>query len=192
MLINHLIILLPLNAKPQKYSEDNLIDGILKKDSGAFNYLYDNYGGALLKSISYTIAEKNTAEDILQNVFIKIYTKISLYDASKGRLFTWMVNIARNETCDVLRQKSHRMREKTQEYGSLPDVEQVNPYQRIDAVDIKKMLFTLPPDLRNVIELNFFYGYTHQEIAELLSMPLGTVKTKIRKAYSLLRAMVQN
>ncbi len=181
-----------MNAKPQKYSEDSLIDGILKKDAGAFNYLYDNYGGALLKSISYTIVEKNTAEDILQNVFIKIYTKISLYDASKGRLFTWMVNIARNETCDVLRQKGHRMREKTQEWGAMTDTEQVNPYHRIDAADIKKMLYTLPPDLRNLIELNFFYGYTHHEIAELLNMPLGTVKTKIRKAYGLLRAMVMN
>ena len=181
-----------MNAKSQKYSEDSLIDGILKKDAGAFNYLYDNYGGALLKSISYTIIEKNTAEDILQNVFIKIYTKISLYDASKGRLFTWMVNIARNETCDLLRQKGHRMREKTQEWGTMTDTEQVNPYHRIDSADIKKMLYTLPPDLRNLIELNFFYGYTHHEIAELLNMPLGTVKTKIRKAYGLLRAMVMN
>lgn len=181
-----------MNAQPRKYTEDNLIDGILKKDASAFNYLYDNYGGALLKSISYTIGEKNTAEDILQNVFIKIYTKISLYDASKGRLFTWMINIARNETCDVLRQKGHRMREKTQEWDTLPDVEQGNPYQQIDAADIKKMLYTLSPELRNIIELNYFYGYTHQEIAELLNMPLGTVKTKIRKAYGLLRAMVMN
>jgi RNA polymerase sigma-70 factor, ECF subfamily len=175
-----------------KYSEDKLVKGILNKDHNAFNYLYDNYSSALLKSISYTITEKHTAEDILQNVFIKIYTRISLYDSSKGGLFTWMVNIARNEICDVLRQKGHKVRSKMVEWDSVPEPEPENPYENIDAADLRKMVFELSPELRNLIELNYFYGYTHVEIADLLTMPLGTVKTKIRRAYNLIRTLVAN
>lgn len=147
-----------VNGKGIIYTEENLIAGILKRDINAFNYLYDHYGGALLNCIASIVRERDLAADILQNVFIKVYTKMALYEASKGRLFTWMLTIARNEAYDLLRQKGYKINAKTLEWESLTDTEPLNPYHKIDADDIRRTVLNLTPDLRNLIELSFFTG----------------------------------
>jgi len=95
-----------------KYNEEELVLLLLNQDQAAFSYLYDNYAGALNNVILRMVQEQQLAEDILQEVFIKIWNNIKQYDSSKGRLFTWMINITRNLTIDTLRSKGYKKQQK--------------------------------------------------------------------------------
>jgi RNA polymerase sigma-70 factor (ECF subfamily) len=175
-----------------KYSEQELVAMLREQSNDAFNYLYDNYSGSLYTIINQVIADKETANDVLQEVFINIWRKIHLYDASKGRLFTWMLNIARNAAIDKVRSRGYRDSLKNQSIeenhetglgGSVAPV--------VSDSGLKKVLITLNEEYRKLIELSYFQGYTHEEISKLLGIPLGTVKTRIRTAISQLRIMIQ-
>lgn len=165
-----------------------------RRDNQAFSTLYDNYAGALYSIIKQIITDNGElAGDVLQEVFINIYRKIDTYDQTKGRLFTWMLNIARNASIDALRSKSYQNSQKNQ---SLPDnVYKVTANQsiqlNIDNIGLKKVLEKLRPEHRVLVELAYFKGFTHEEIAEMMSMPLGTVKTRIRNALLQLREYLQ-
>ena len=84
-----------MNAKIT-YGEDELVSLLRQRSDNSFGYLYDNYSGPLLGIVSSIVADHETARDVLQEVFVNIWKKIESYDSSKGRLFTWMMNIARN------------------------------------------------------------------------------------------------
>lgn len=158
----------------------------------AFNYLYDNYSGALFTIINQIIADRETAGDVLQEVFVNIWRKMNTYDASKGRLFTWMLNIARNAAIDKLRSKGYRDSLKNQPIAENVDTGiaiSVNP--AISDVGLKRILTTLREEYRTLIDLSYFQGFTHEEIARMLGIPLGTVKTRIRTALSQLKTMMQ-
>ncbi|HRG93075.1 MAG TPA: sigma factor, partial [Chitinophagaceae bacterium] len=90
------------------YGETELVALLQERNGQAFSYLYDNYSGALLGVIGGIITDRDLAGDVLQNVFVNIWRKIDLYDPSKGRLFTWMLNIARNAAIDEVRSRSYR------------------------------------------------------------------------------------
>lgn len=163
-----------------------------QRNEKAFGYLYDNYSGALFGIVNGIIPDKDTASDVLQNVFVNIWRKIDLYDASKGRLFTWMLNIARNAAIDELRSKGYR---DTQKNISFPDsAEQAGTGVITDPitadVGLKKVLMKLKTDLRVLIDMSYFQGFTHEEISKALNIPLGTVKTRIRTALIQLRTMI--
>jgi RNA polymerase sigma factor (sigma-70 family) len=98
------------------YSEQDLIVALKERNNNAFSYLYDNYAGALYGIIKQIINDnQELASDVLQEVFINIWRKIETYDPAKGRLFTWMLNIARNASIDTLRSKSYQNSQKNQE-----------------------------------------------------------------------------
>jgi RNA polymerase sigma-70 factor (ECF subfamily) len=181
-----------LNLKTT-YSEEELVDSLRGQDQQAFTYLYDNYSGALYGIIHSILTDRETANDTLQEVFVNIWRKIDFYDAEKGRLFTWMLNIARNAAIDKIRSKEYRNSLKNQ-----PFPENVNTHDeiaiaapKIDDTGLKKILTRLKPEQRELIDLSYFQGWTHEEIAKILSIPLGTVKTRIRTALTLLRTMMQ-
>ena len=179
---------------PLTYSEPQLVIALKDRDNQAFGYLYDNYAGALYSIIKQIITDNNElASDVLQEVFINIYRKIETYDQTKGRLFTWMLNIARNASIDTLRSKSYQNAQKNQE---LPD----NVYKgagnqttqmNVDNIGLKRVLEKLKPEHRILVELAYFKGFTHEEIAEIMTIPLGTVKTRIRNALLQLREYLQ-
>jgi RNA polymerase sigma-70 factor (ECF subfamily) len=180
-----------LNQKAT-YSEQKLVALLQQRDEKAFGYLYDNYSGALFGIVNGIVPDKDTANDVLQNVFVNIWRKIELYDATKGRLFTWMLNIARNAAIDELRSKGYRDAQKTM---SLPDnAEQTNSGAITEAitadVGLKKVLTKLKADFRVLIDMSYFQGFTHEEISKALNIPLGTVKTRIRTALIQLRTMI--
>ena len=162
------------------------------RDDKAFGYLYDNYSGSLYTIISQIVIDLELANDVLQEVFINIWRKIESYDPAKGRLFTWMLNIARNASIDTLRSKSYQNSQKNM---SMPDKEDWNVAQvtgtNIDNIGFKKVLERLKKEHRVLIELSYFKGYTHEEIAEIENIPLGTVKTRIRNALLQLRGYLQ-
>ena len=171
-------------AGKEKYTEQELVRLLKERDEQAFSWLYDNYSGSLYTIILQVVPEPETAGDILQEVFVNIFRRIELYDPMKGRLFTWMLNIARNAAIDMLRSKGFRDRKKNQELGEHVDnkVSLQVTQPSVDAIGLRKLLEQLRPDQRALIELAYFKGYTHEEIANMEQIPLGTVKTRIRSA----------
>jgi RNA polymerase sigma factor (sigma-70 family) len=177
-------------GKPITYTEQELVLALKERNNQAFSFLYDHYAGALYSIIKQIVTDNpELANDVLQEVFINIWRKIDTYDQTKGRLFTWMLNIARNASIDMLRSKGYQNSQKNQE---LPD----NVYkgaanqailQNVDSIGLKKMLEKLRPESRILVELAYFKGFTHEEIAEIAAIPLGTVKTRIRNALLQLR-----
>jgi RNA polymerase sigma-70 factor (ECF subfamily) len=167
------------------YSEQELVSLLKSRDAKAFSYLYDNYSGALLGIISQIIDDMDMSNDVLQEVFINIWRKIESYDPVKGRLFTWMLNIARNASIDVLRSKAYQNTRNQQEISE--SFTSGFATMKVDEIGLKKVLEQLKNEHRVLIELAYFKGYTHEEIAEIEEIPLGTVKTRIRNALLQLR-----
>ena len=177
----------------QKYNEDELVLMLQQQDQQAFAYLYDNYAPALNGVIFRLVEDKALSEDILQEVFVKIWNNFSSYDRTKGRLFTWMMNLTRNLTIDTLRSKGYKKQAKIS-----GDENTVNNYQdtnsgadKFDAMGIRKQLANLKADQRRVIDLAYFSGLTQDEIAKEIGIPLGTVKTRMRTALLELRKILQ-
>lgn len=178
----------------KKYKEEELVVLLQNKDAQAFGYLYDNYSAALFGVIYKMVEDKELAEDILQETFVKIWNSFSAYDSSKGRLFTWMLNITRNHTIDTLRSREYK--KQNQIYNGKINVDNfidvAGGAARFDSLGIRKHLTHLKTDQKQIIDLAYFSGFTHEEIAKQLSIPLGTVKTRMRAAIMELRRLLQN
>ncbi|HEX6845556.1 MAG TPA: sigma-70 family RNA polymerase sigma factor, partial [Chitinophagaceae bacterium] len=174
-----------------KYSEQELVILLNEQSNDAFNYLYDNYSGAIYTIINQIVPDKDTANDVMQEVFVNIWRKIKTYDATKGRLFTWMLNIARNAAIDKIRSRGFRDGQKTHAIseGGSGVIMGANPV--VSDVGLQKVLTTLNGEYRRLIDLSYFQGFTHEEIAKMLGIPLGTVKTRIRTAISQLRMLIK-
>ena len=174
------------------YSEAELVSLLQQKDEQAFSNLYDNYSGALYNIISQIVSERETASDVMQEVFLNIWRKISSYDPVKGRLFTWMLNIARNAAIDKIRSRAYQDSLKSH---SLPDDAGAFANYAIkpvtDDYGLRKLVNKLKDEQRVLVELSYFQGFTHEEIARTLNIPLGTVKTRIRSALTQLRKLIQ-
>lgn len=175
------------------YTEQELVSLLRNRDNKAFAYLYDNYASALYSIILQIVNDGELANDVLQEVFVNIWRRIEQYDATKGRLFTWMMNIARNAAIDTLRSRSYQNSRKNQSIGDNVDTIQVTDVIQpgIDTIGLRKVLEKLREEQRILIELAYFKGYTHEEIAELEKLPLGTVKTRIRNALIQLRGLLK-
>ena len=163
------------------------------KDQQAFARLYDSYSGAIYSIIQQIVSDEELASDILQEVFINIWRKIEMYDAEKGRLFTWMLNIARNASIDMLRSRGYRNSRKNQSIQDNVDIAGPGGVEQmsVDSIGLKKVLERLKPEQRVLIDLSYFKGYTHEEIAQQENIPLGTVKTRIRNALIQLREILK-
>ena len=165
---------------------------MLKKDDRSFTLLYDNYVKSLYGIIFNLIKDKEEAEDVLQEVFVKIWKNIDSYNTSKGRLYTWMLNIARNSSIDKLRSKNFNNSQKNLSADNFVHLldDNAKTINKIDAIGIKEFIKKLKPKCIQLIDLLFFKGYTQQEASEELEIPLGTVKTQNRNCMNELRLMI--
>jgi RNA polymerase sigma-70 factor (ECF subfamily) len=174
------------------YNEQELVSLLKDRDNRAFAYLYDNYSGALYGIILQILDNTELSNDVLQEVFINIWRKMESYDPSKGRLYTWMLNIARNASIDTLRSKSFQNSQKNQSFPENVDGLSTGTSQpNIDNIGLRKTLEKLKSEQRVLIDLAYFKGYTHEEIADIEGIPLGTVKTRIRTALQQLRNILK-
>lgn len=177
----------------KKYSEEELIYLLKKKDQTAFSYLYDNYSAVLYGIIYKMLENRELSEDVLQEAFIKIWNNFSNYDSVKGRLFTWMLNITRNLTIDIIRSKEFKKQAKIQNSENTVNniSDKANTAESFDALGIRKHLALLKNDQKQIIDLAYFGGFTQDEISKKLNIPLGTVKTKMRIAIIELRKVLK-
>ena len=173
-------------------AEDDLIAGLRAKSQASLDYLYDRYSGALYGVISRIVKNEDVAEEVLQDVFLKIWDKISAYDATKGKLFTWMLNIARNQAIDKTRSKEISKGKKTDDIDNLVGKIDRAEYAElpVEAIGLKEVLLKLRDEQRFIIEKIYLQGYTQSEVAEEFNIPLGTVKTRTRLAMVELRTML--
>lgn len=174
-------------------TQEELLPLIYQKDDKAFTLLYDMYSKSLFGVISNLIKDREEAEDILQEVFVKIWKNIDSYNESKGRFYTWMLNIARNASIDKLRSKTHNNNQKnlsSDNFVHLLD-DQSKVINKIDSIGIKEFIKKLKPRCIEIIDLLFFKGYTQKEVSETLEIPLGTVKSQNRSCINELRNILE-
>ncbi|MCR9016059.1 RNA polymerase sigma factor [Aquiflexum gelatinilyticum] len=169
--------------------EPQLIAGLRAKDRKTIEYLYDKYSKALFTVISRIIIDKDIAEEVFHDAFIKITRKIDSYEESKGRLYTWMSNICRNAAIDRTRSKEFSNSSKTNTIDDyVYGLESASgTSDLVDAIGVKELLDDLNEEQRFMVECIYFKGYTHSEVSEEFDIPLGTVKSRIRAAINVLK-----
>jgi RNA polymerase sigma factor (sigma-70 family) len=191
--IGNLFVYLPkiqnISALKNHITEADLVSRLKAKDRLALEYLYDHYSGALYGVVFRVIPREDIAEEVLQDVFLKAWDKIEQYDSSKGKLFTWLLNIARNQAIDKTRSKEINKELKTGGIEKLVNKVDRQKYEEQDteAIGVREILKKLPEEQQFVMEHLYFKGYTQSELAEEFDIPLGTIKTRTRMALQQLR-----
>jgi RNA polymerase sigma-70 factor (ECF subfamily) len=158
---------------------------VRSKDAAAFEALYDSYHRLVYGVAMRMLSDVSAAEDVTQAVFLKLWTSPQLFDA--GNFAGWLVRMTRNRALDLLRSKSYRHEELPQTQPADTLIEET-AFARIDADKVRTALAQLPGEQRELIELGFFGGMTHEELARRTGAPLGTVKTRIRTGLRKLRS----
>jgi len=136
------------------------------------------------------VKAEEIAEEVLQDVFLKIWERFDNYDAAKGKLFTWLLNVARNQAIDKTRSKEISKGQKTSSIDNLVSRIDNAEYseQRIEGIGLREVLNSLPEEQKFVVEHLYLKGYSQSELAEEYNIPLGTVKTRLRLAMQQLRS----
>ena len=174
-------------------AEADLVRRLQARDESAMTMFYDRYSAALYGVIFRIVKAEEEAEDVLQEALVKIWNAFATYDPSKGRLFTWVLNICRNLSIDRIRSRQHRVGSRTQSLDdSLTAQRQAAPTVfRPEHIGLQEITQKLIPEQRRIIDLLYFEGFTQSEVAEELNIPLGTVKTRARTAIKVLSKLIR-
>jgi RNA polymerase sigma factor (sigma-70 family) len=172
--------------------EEILIEKLQKRDQQAFQWLYDQYSPALYGVVKTIVRDEEQAKDLLQDIFVKVWKNLDSYDPKKGRLFTWLLNVARNTAIDALRARKTRPANaiRTDEDSvHIIDRQYRTEQPNTDNIGLQDLVDKLRPERKELIDLVYFGGFTHEEAAETLNLPLGTVKTRVRSALQELKKL---
>lgn len=163
-----------------------IVQRLIDRDESGLSYLYQYYAASLNGLILNIVGSEPLAEEVLQHTFLKIWDNISSYNSTKATLFTWMARIARNNAIDKIRLKRHQHNQLTDSLS--PDHHQAKVMQLSNAnIDTENLLNKIDIKYRSVLDCIYLQGYSQSEAAKKLNLPLGTVKTRVRKAVSMLR-----
>ncbi len=176
--------------------DEELMQRLLHKDKRAFEAIFDRYGDLVYSTSLRVLRDAHLAQDVSQEIFVRLWRKPESYVAERGRFLTWLISVTRNRAVDEIRSRGRRQRYETaspeEQERELPAGEANDPALNAQLAEqahvVRAALAELPPEQREVIELAYFGGLTQQEIADRLSQPLGTVKTRIRLGMQKLRA----
>ena len=170
----------------QKLADEDLMTLVERKDPGAFEILYDRHGGAAYSLAHRIVGDPGAAEDVTQEAFLSIWRSGARFDAARGSVRSWTLGVVRNRSIDALRRQAGNAPKldfdddaalAAQPAGELTDSEAI---RRETARRVRGAMRELPEEQSEVIGLAYFGGFTHSEIAQMLSMPLGTVKGRMR------------
>ncbi len=171
---------------------EKLVEQFKAKDIQAFEKLYEMYHHSIHGVIVNIVKKHDVAEEVMQDVFVKIWQKSDSYSKQKGRFFTWILNIARNAAIDTVRSKGYKTEKQNLSTDSFVDT--IAGHDRLehttDAIGIKKFVEQLTETCKAIIDLLYFKGFTQSEASETLEIPIGTVKTRNRSCIKSLRAIV--
>jgi RNA polymerase sigma-70 factor (ECF subfamily) len=173
-------------SKAERLADEELMPLIGAKDPTAFEVFYDRHGGVAYSLAYRVVGERGAAEDVTQEAFISIWRSGARYDAARGSVRSWMLGIVRNRAIDVLRSKAGRAPkldfddEVVLEQRQAEELTDAEALQRETAREVRGALGGLPGEQSKVIQLAYFGGFSHSEIASMLGVPLGTVKGRMR------------
>jgi len=180
-------------------NDETLLLLIVRANSNALSELYHRYSSLVYGLALRIVGDKAIAEEITLDVFTRIWQKAETYRADQAKVSTWLLSITRNLAIDTLRRQNVRPEQYSVSWTEISAnmVPNRNHPERIVELTIQQeqiraAVAQLPPDQQQVLGLAYFAGYTHSQIAEELSQPLGTVKTRIRLAIQKLRQMLDN
>jgi RNA polymerase sigma-70 factor (ECF subfamily) len=162
-----------------------LLSRLLQKDVSAFEQLYDRHSRLVYGLVLRILQQASTSEEVVQDVFLQLWRNADQYDSSRGPFVPWLCTMARNRALDQLRLKSERQRRREDQPDELPPVVVAPDYEKaLDekrrAERVRALMASLAPQQKKAIELAYFEGLSHSEIAAALKEPLGTVKSWIR------------
>ncbi len=172
---------------------EELVVQFKNKDVKAFETLYEMYHKSVQGVVFNIVRDKESAEEIAQDVFIKAWNNADSYAAKKGRFFTWIINIARNAAIDKTRSKNFKNNSKNLDAQIFVDILETHDSldSKTDAIGIRNFVNKLKDKCIKVIELLYFKGFTQKEVSESLDVPLGTIKTRNRNCINELRLMLK-
>jgi RNA polymerase sigma-70 factor, ECF subfamily len=165
-------------------ADEDLISLVEADDADAFATLYDRHSRAAFSLAYRMMGERQASEDLAQDAFLKVWRNAGSYRAERGSVRTWILSIVHNRGIDQLR--SHASRRRTQDKieasapRSQPSEAFAETWRNSQREQVREALSTLPSEQLKILELAYFSGYTHVEISELLNLPLGTVKGRMR------------
>jgi RNA polymerase sigma-70 factor (ECF subfamily) len=179
-------------ADLRNLADEEMMPLVQAGDPRAFELLYDRHGGAAFSLAYRMVGNRTSAEDITQEAFLSIWRSRLRYDPARGSVRTWVLGIVHNRAIDALRRSVvHDRRRETmdgvEERFESRDRTDVEAARREEARSVRSALATLPDDQRRTIELAYFGGFSHSQIAELLDEPVGTVKGRMRLGLEKLR-----
>ena len=173
--------------------QDVVLQLLQQRDEEGMRQLFKYYSGALMTIVQSVIPQKEVAEEVLHDVLLKVWNNIDSYDAGKSRFFTWMARIARNAAIDKTRSKNYRKSNKTDEINDIVGRrKELSQTPSTDYIGVSSLLESLDEDHRPIVDLLYLQSYTQSEAAKELNIPLGTIKTRARRAISQLRTLLQN
>lgn len=178
--------------------DQGLLKLIAHEDKEALGQLYDRYGGLVFSIAIKSVGHQETAEEITQDVFLRVWQNARSYQVQKGKVSTWIARITRNRAIDMIRRYKIRPESQSVNWETAPHPEPRSANNVESKVEISARrdqvitaVDSLPKEQKESLALAFFWGYTHQEIADYLDLPLGTVKTRIRLAMQKLRRLLE-
>lgn len=173
--------------------ESTIVALLQQRDKEAIELLYEHYSAALYGIILRIVPSEVLAQEVLQDVFMKVWNNAEKYDADKGRLFTWLAQIARNAAKDALRSRRHKQDNKTDSLAdNVGNDSSLSHNPRIADSGLRTVIDGLDKKYREIIDLLYFQGYSHSEAAKELDIPIGTLKSRTRKAILELRKLLGN
>ncbi len=165
-------------------ADEDLISLVAQGDDEAFAVLYDRHSRPAYSLAYRMMGEHHAAEDLVQDAFLKVWRSATSYRADRGSVRTWLLSIVHNRGIDQLRSMASRRRTQEKIEASAPKSEPSDAFaeswRNSQRDQVREALGTLPKEQLKILELAYFSGYTHVEIAELLDVPLGTVKGRMR------------
>jgi RNA polymerase sigma-70 factor, ECF subfamily len=177
-----------------RLADEDLMPLVERKDPIAFEVVYERHGGAAYSLAYRMVGDRSTAEDVTQEAFLSLWRSRARYDRTRGSVRTWLLGVVRNRAIDVLRREAGRAPRMSLDFEGAshqepePERTDAEALRREAAREVRGALDALPAEQVRVIELAYFGGLTHSQIAEVLSMPLGTVKGRMRLALDKMRA----
>lgn len=173
-----------------------LVQRLLQRDVSAFEELYERHSRIVYGLVLRIVQQASTAEEVVQDIFLQLWRNASQYDVSRGPFLPWLLTLARNRALDQLRLKGERQRRREEQTEELPPVVTAPDFEgRLDekrrATRVRELIASLQPQQKRAIELAYFEGLSHSEIAAKLQEPLGTVKSWIRNGLLKLKEGLQ-
>ncbi len=181
-------------AEISRLADEELMALVDRKDPVAFEVLYDRHGGAAFSLAYRIVGDRNLAEDTSQEAFLSIWRSKARFDRARGSVRSWVLSVVRNRAIDALRRGGANAPKLDHDDEALLDLREAPEHTENEALrretsrELRGALESLPEEQSKVIELAYFGGFSHSEIAEMVGQPLGTVKGRMRLGLEKIRA----